>query len=56
MQSGKSMADLIKSLPTSQQDEVLRALADPKVARQITMQSSRNALAPEQQNQNALAQ
>jgi hypothetical protein len=56
MQSGKSMADLIKSLPTSQQDEVLRALADPKVARQITMQTSRNALAPEQQNQNALAQ
>ena len=57
MQSGKSMADLIKSLPTSQQDEVLRALADPKVARQITLQTSRNALAPnEQQNQNALAQ
>jgi hypothetical protein len=56
MQSGKSMADLIKSLPTSQQDDVLRALADPKVARQITMQTSRNALAPEQQNQNALAQ
>jgi hypothetical protein len=56
MQSGKSMADLIKSLPTSQQDDVLRALADPKVARQITLQTSRNALAPEQQNQNALAQ
>jgi hypothetical protein len=57
MQSGKSMADLIKSLPTSQQDEVLRALADPKVARQITLQTSRNALAPnEQQSQNALAQ
>jgi hypothetical protein len=56
MQSGKSMADLIKSLPTSQQDDVLRALADPKVARQITLQTSRNALAPEQQSQNALAQ
>lgn len=56
MQSGKSMADLIKSLPTSQQDDVLRALADPKVARQITLQTSRNALAPKQLNQNALAQ
>jgi hypothetical protein len=57
MQSGKNMAELIEALPASQRNDALRALADPKVARQITMQTSRNALAPnEQQNQNALAQ
>jgi hypothetical protein len=56
MQSGKSMADLIEALPASQRNDALRALADPKVARQITQLSTRNALAPEQLNQNALAQ
>jgi hypothetical protein len=56
MQSGKNMAELIEALPASQRNDALRALADPKVARQITLQTSRNALAPEQQNQNALAQ
>jgi hypothetical protein len=56
MQSGKNMAELIEALPASQRNDALRALADPKVARQITQLSTRNALAPEQQNQNALAQ
>jgi hypothetical protein len=52
MQSGKSMADLITALPTSQRSEVLKALADPKVAQQLTGIVVTNSLAPE--NQNAL--
>lgn len=56
MQSGKNMAELIEALPASQRNDALRALADPKVARQITQLTTRNALVPDQQNQNALAQ
>ena len=53
MQSGKSMADLITALPTSQRSEILKALADPKIAQQLTGIAVTNSLAPE--NQNALA-
>lgn len=53
MQSGKSMADLISTLPTSERNAVLKALADPKTARQLALITNQNALAP--QSQNALA-
>ena len=55
MQSGKSMADALEFLPASQRTEVLKVLADPQVARTIATITARNALAPQQQNQNALA-
>ena len=53
MQSGKSMADLISTLPTSERNAVLKALADPKTARQLALITNQNALAP--QSKNALA-
>lgn len=55
MQSGKSMADLIKTLPTSERNAVIKTLSDPKIVQQLTAISAINALAPQQQNQNALA-
>jgi hypothetical protein len=53
MQSGKSMADLISTLPTSERNAVLKVLADPKTARDLASITNQNALAP--QSQNALA-
>jgi hypothetical protein len=55
MQSGKSMADLIDTLPTSERNEVIKTISDPKVARLLSSIAITNNLAPQQQNQNALA-
>lgn len=56
MRSGKTMADMLDGLPSAHRGQIEKALTDPKVLRQLTQLSTRNALAPDQQNQNALAQ
>ena len=64
MASGKSALEMLNTLPTSEKNKVLRVLADPASwgkagtisARVATRQEQpTNALAPQQQNQNALA-
>jgi hypothetical protein len=57
MQSGKSMAELISALPTSERNAVIKTLSDPKVAQQLTaisVSTGTNALT-NNTNQNALA-
>ena len=64
MASGKSALDMLNTLPTAEKSKALRALSDPASwgkagtlsARIATRQEQpTNALAPQQQNQNALA-
>jgi hypothetical protein len=64
MTSGKSALEMLNTLPTSEKNKVLRVLADPASwgkagtisARVATRQEQpTNALAPQQENQNALA-
>jgi hypothetical protein len=64
MASGKSALEMLNTLPTSEKNKVLRVLADPASwgkagtisARVATRQEQpTNALAPQQENQNALA-
>jgi hypothetical protein len=57
MQSGKSMAELISALPTSERNAVIKTLSDPKVVQQLTaisVSTGTNALT-NNTNQNALA-
>jgi len=63
MVSGKSALEMLNTLPTAEKNKALRALADPSswgmggavAARAATTQEQPNKLAPNQQNQNALA-
>ena len=58
--SGTSFVDLMKKVPASERIEVLRALGEAKGQLSPTkmnlLSQSQNALAPAQENRNALAQ